>query len=353
MALPALRHDAQEVSTHHLLVLPTDVGPEEVETLAVSRFPRASWEATVVPRPRGGARRPGNPPPGVLRLSRVSTLVGPYGLDRDTAAALALPPSAGVAYVVKAPVERGAPPWAGGGDRDGLRRAFPDGMPVRDEERVVDWAIAAARRLGGALRTAPRGDAEPVLLVPDPAAAVDLTVWSDLWLRPDDALTVMRQAVPRAHLNLPSAQWAGPPPGIGQRAVPGAESLTPQQRMWLHAEADAYDRAALTDPEPMHAYGALADLELDGMLALGVSGETRLPPVIAGLQWAGRGAVAYRVTWEPADLDDAEAEHPSLQHRVARGRVAPLVVAVTRAVHTAVGGEINDMMDFVVDPADL
>jgi hypothetical protein len=38
---------------------------------------------------------------------------------------------------------------------------------------------------------------------------------------------------------------------------------------------------------------------------------------------------------------------------VARGRAAPLVVAVARAVHATVGGEITDAMEFVVDPADL
>ncbi len=42
-----------------------------------------------------------------------------------------------------------------------------------------------------------------------------------------------------------------------------------------------------------------------------------------------------------------------MAHRVARGRTGPLVNAVARALHAAVGGEVTDMMDFVVDPADL
>jgi hypothetical protein len=40
-------------------------------------------------------------------------------------------------------------------------------------------------------------------------------------------------------------------------------------------------------------------------------------------------------------------------HRVARGRAAPLVAAVARAVHAKVGGEMTDMMNFVVDPAEV
>ena len=359
MALPTLDPTSAEATGHHLLVLPHDVGPEEVEILAVSRFPRATWMvpvATVPVRPSGGTRgrRVNVPPPGVLRLSRHSTLHGPYTLGPDAGAALALPASAGTVYVVHAPVERGARPWPTGGDRDGLHRAFPDGLPVRDEARTLTWLVAAARRLGGAVRVAPSRTGSPgVLLVPEPAAAVDLTVWTDIWLEPDAAISVVRQALPRAALNLPTGRWDGPPPGTGERPVPGAEDLDPDRRRALHRAADQRDMAVLRDPPPMQAYGALADLDGDGMLAVEISGETRLPPVISAVPWAARGAVAYRVRWEPVDLADRESERPSVGHRVARGRATPLVIAVTRALHGAVGGEITDAMDFVVDPADL
>jgi hypothetical protein len=203
------------------------------------------------------------------------------------------------------------------------------------------------------VRIAERDGTPGVLLTPEPAGAVDLTVWSDLWLDPDTAIAVMRQALPRAYLNLPSGRWYGPPPGTGEHVVPGAEVLTPGQRSALHAAAEEFDRAAMAEPAVMTAYGALADLELDGMIALEVSGETEPPPVVGSLPWVVQGAVAYRVRWEPLDLVDAEQERPSAIHRVARGRAAPLVAAVARAVHAAVGGEITDAMDFVVAPADL
>jgi len=337
----------------HVLALPGEVGPEVLEILARSRFPRAAWQAADPASRKFGplSTRAQPTPVAVLRLSRLSTVVGPYTVDRGTTAHTGLP--TGTAYLIDAPVERGGRPWPVGGDRNGLRRAFPEGLPVRDEGRVLDWAIAVARRLGGTVRTAGVDGRPGVLLTPDPAAAVDLTVWSDLWLDPDAVLAVMRRALPRAYLNLPTGAWAGPPPGTGERVVPGAEALTSEQRTALHAAADAFDRAALENPAPLQAFGALADLDLDGMIALEVSGETTLPPVVASLLWAARGAVAYRVRWEAADLHDLEAERPSLLHRVARGRAAPLVVAIARAVHAAVGGEITDTMDFVVDPADL
>ena len=152
MPVPPL--DLRDAVGRHLLVLPGDVGPEEVEVLAVSRFPRATWEqAPGSVRPGGHGRR-GAVPAGVLRLSRHSTLVGPFLVDHATTVDLGVPPAAGQVYVLHAPVERGEAPWAGAGDRDGLARAFAAGMPVRDEERVVTWLVAVARRLGGAVRVA-------------------------------------------------------------------------------------------------------------------------------------------------------------------------------------------------------
>lgn len=355
MVLPALSPD--DVAGRHLLVLPEGVGSDEVETLAVSRFPRAAWEvvpSTTPPRHTGGARglRQTTPEPGLLRISRHSTLRGPFEVDRHTTSALGLPSAARLAYLLEAPVERGAPPWPGGGDRDGLARAFPDGLPVRDEERSVRWLVDVARRLGGAVRVE-RAEQAAAVLVPDPAAAVDLTVWTYIWLEPEAALTVVRRAVPTARLNLPTGSWAGPPPGVGHRPAPGVQGMGDEERRALHAAADARDLRALAEPSPMQAYGALADLGIDGMLAVEVSGETDLPPVMSAVPWAAEGAVAYRVRWEPADLAELESERPGPAHRVARARATGFVVAVTRAVHRAVGGEITDEMGFVVDPADL
>nr|WP_297428008.1 hypothetical protein [uncultured Actinotalea sp.] len=350
MALPSLDPDDPQVRGHHLLLLPEDVGYDEVEVLAVSRFPHAHWETApgIVPSRPGRGSRATPPAPGTLRLSRHSTVVGPFGVEPGAATALGAPTTARLAYRLHAPVERGPAPLQEGGDRDGLRRAFPAGLPVRDEERTLGWLVAAARRLGGAVRTS-----TGTVLVPDPAAAVDLTVWTDIWLEPEAALAVLRRVLPQATLNLPTTGWAGPPPGTGQRAVVGGDALDDEQRRALHAAADDHDIATLTQPPPMTAYGCLADLEIDGMLALEVSGETTLPPVIAAVPWAAAGAVAYRVRWEPPDVEELHAERPTLPHRVARGRALPVVSAVARAVHGAVGGEVTDEMEFVVDPEDL
>lgn len=333
------------VADAHLLVLSEDVLPDELEVLATSRFTAARWEQTPeAPDPRNRRRTV----LGVLRLSRHSTLEGPFRIERELRGSLGLPPAGSQGYLLRGPHERGEPPWPGTGDRDGLARAFPEGLPVRDEQRAVAWLVAAARRLGGAVRVAGSG----VVLVPDPAAAVDLTVWSDIWLDPDACLAVVRQAVPRARLDL-GRDWAGPPAGIGRVAVRGAEDLDPAERAALHAAAEEHDLQVLLHPEARSAYGLLADLDTDGMLAVQVGAEEEVPNVLAGVPWASGGAISYRVSWEPDDLAELRAERPGVDHRVARGRTAPLVNAVARALHAAVGGEVTDMMEFVVDPADL
>lgn len=342
--------DPADVGGAHLLALPDGVTPEEVEALAASRFPVARWER----EPQADARRPERDAPGILRLSRVSHLEGPFHVDPDARSALGLPGAAAQAYVLRAPRERGAVPFLGAGDRDGLARAFADGMPVRDELRVTTWLVAAARRLGGAVRVAgaPGDPAGRTVLVPDPAAAVDLTLWSDIWLEPMAALVVTRRAVPRAHLEV-GRRWQGPPEGTGTIPVIGAEDLDPRERTALHELAEARDVEVLAAPAVRTAFGLLAELGPDGHLSVRVGGEEELPVVLADLPWAAGGAIAYRVSWEPDDLRDRESERPPMEHRVARARVASLVDAVARELHAAVGGEITDEMGFLVDPADL
>src|SRR5665648_1240040 len=100
----------------HVLALPGEVGPEVLEILARSRFPRAAWQAADPASRKFGplSTRAQPTPVAVLRLSRLSTVVGPYTVDRGTTAHIGLP--TGTAYLIDAPVERGGRPWPVGGD---------------------------------------------------------------------------------------------------------------------------------------------------------------------------------------------------------------------------------------------
>ncbi|WP_028049245.1 hypothetical protein [Cellulomonas sp. URHD0024] len=374
MAAPRLPKGS---ATQHLLVLPEDVGDDEVEVLAVSRFPQARWEEGEVPQPRGimgpmtaalGIRAvsANMTPARTLRVARLSTVTGPYAVEAEDAVSLGLPPWSTYAYVVAAPRERGAKPYPGG-DRDGLKRAFADAMPVREEERILQWLVAVARRLGGAVRIGDNG----IVLVPDVDGAIDLTVYSDRWLEPDQALAVAQKVHPQARISQGTATWDGPLPGAGRAADTRPAWVTevggsglrdalekygvddPVERQRLMDESSAYDELMMAAPPPAEAFGVLVDLEHDGILSVEAAAETELPPLLRGLPWTSRGVVAYRVHWEPRFIEELEAEKPSFEHRVARSRAAPQVQALARAIHAATGGEIADEADFLVDPEDV
>ena len=364
--LPPLDAQDPQVRARHLLALPDGVGTDEVEVLAQSRFAAARWEE---PTDSGATRTglvpvvtaafgmravsAGTRPAFALRLGRMSRLVGPYSVTPEVAMALGLPSTTRTAWSLDCPAERGEPPWPGG-DRDGLKRSFPQGMPVRDEERALVWLVAVARRLQGAVRVA--GSA--AVLTPDPEQAIDLTVLTDRWLEPNEALAVVRRVVPRAVLSGTGERqpWAGPPdpddPVI--RAALGPYGVQDDaERARLAAEAAAYDEWMMAHPPAAEAFGVEVDLGVDGIVVVEVSERQEVPPLLRALPWAAGGVVAYRVHWEPADVTELEAERPSLAHRVARGRTAPRVQAIAKALHGVVGGEVADEAEFLVDPADL
>lgn len=336
------------------LLLPADTTADDVEALALSRFAGAAWrrrEGT-----DGGV--------GVLRLGHGIEVVGPCAAEDAAAAgwpsvplgplALAEAPGAtsnlpAVAYLLRSPRSRGAPPGRWMTDRDGLTRAFRSGLPTGPEELAVRWAVAVARRLQGALVVGDQG----TVLRPDPEAAPALTVYAAVGLAPAYALAAVRSVLPWARLDAPEAGWDGPPPGTGEVPVPGAEGLDAGLRRWLHAEADAYDAAHLSAGRPALGYAVLADLDHDGTLVVEALVEEVVPTAVAALPWPQSGAYAYRVTWAAPDEAETTREFPGAEHLAARSRVLPLLGEVAAVVQAAVGGQVLDEDEFLVDPADL
>jgi hypothetical protein len=178
-------------------------------------------------------------------------------------------------------------------------------------------------------------------------------VYSDVWLSPDAALAVCAQADGSARLASTGTPWQGPPQTAGTVPVEPDGPLTPEQLAALHARAEDADIAALTGPRTLSAYAVEVDLGDDGLVSVEVSGVEQLPLVLRGLEWAVDGAIAYQVRWTPDDLVDWQRELPSFEHRVSRTRAAGVVAALTRAVHVAVGGEIVDQDEFLVEPDDV
>lgn len=369
---PLPRSAAQAHQARHVLAVPGDVTVDELEVLAISRFAATRWDVTpaailpgdVTSAPQGPRAKGGEP--GTLRVSRHATVSGPHAPQGD-GFDLGLPPGHAMAFDIVCHRERGEPPFSIG-DRDGVGRAFPQGLPEREEGRLVTWLVAVARRLGGVLRVDVGGLWEPgstangrpgprpgtgVLLTPDPDATVDMSVYSGVWLEPEAALATVRPLHPRTRLATEGEEWGGPPPGIADRPLYPGEKMDPERRRKVHAAAEAFDIVALKGPQVLNGYGLLIDLGVDGIVVVEVSGEEHLPPVLRGLPWTADGAVRYRVHWEPPDQIEANQEQPGMEHRVARKRAAELVARITGAVHEAVGGEIADEDEFLVAPDDL
>ena len=337
-----------DLFARHLLGVGDDVDPSEVETLALARFGSTAWE---VPPAEQRTAHGALLVPGVLRISRHTVIAGPYAPVAEDGTPLGFNPDVQMVFDVACPRERGAAPSVGG-DRDGLGRVFADGLPVREEWRVASWLVAVGRRLGGSVsfEVAPGARTR---LTPDPAVSVDLTVYSGVWLDPAAAERVCQGAHAGARLATAGTQWGGPPDTVG--TVPAIESstLTPEELYELHARADTFDIEALTGPQTLTSYGVEVDLGKDGIVAVEVGGVDTTPLVLRGLDWAASGAVTYEVRWSPPDLVDWQREIPSFDHRLARTRATGVVAQLARAIFAAVGGEIADQDDFLVDPEDV
>ncbi len=215
--------------------------------------------------------------PGELRLAEGARVVGPFALTPPQTHALGLAGGSAEAYAlhVDHPDARLAPAAvAATDDRDGLVRAFPAGLPQGLELRVLGWAVAAARRVGGAVVADGRA-----VLTPDPASGVDLTLHSAHVLGPDDALGVLRTTVP------------------GARVVA------------VRAGADGLAEYVLSGETPY-----------DGGVRLEARRVAQVPLALDGLDWREHGPHAYRLTWVPTEPDELAVERPSGLHVLARSR---------------------------------
>lgn len=145
---------------HHLLVLPANVQPAQLEALAVNIWDSAGWTM-----------------PGKLHLVEGAYLEGPWDLTSKRRLKIDLPDDYELAWELHYPATRGPAPspelahnkWA---------RAFPDGMPTGTEMLVLDALWRIAKRLGGALRIAGSGE----LMAPDPNESVNLRIYSPEYL---------------------------------------------------------------------------------------------------------------------------------------------------------------------------
>jgi hypothetical protein len=316
---------------HHLLAVGDDVDPDEVEMLAMSWFAHAGWVAD-----------------RVLALTEDAVLTGPWQVDDAVRRSLHLGPAAAQVLLLRCPVLRGGAPPEQLAAADPLTRAFRDGVPYGIEAEALAFLLAAARRLRGALRAAGSG----AVLEPDPENDVNLLLHSSVWLDPDALVATLRPVLPTVRLATELSDFV-PPAAPQPPEVSGVEPLDEGERAWLHAEADAFDEAALSGPAVLDSYGAVAELAEDGLLEVTVAGEENLPLVLERLDWTASGVVAYTVRWWPPDEAAAASEAPGAVFLAQRGRARALVERAALALHGAAGGELTDESGFLVEPESL
>lgn len=315
------REAGRPLAAHHLLLLPEGTRERAVGELVFAHHPDAATHAG-----RG------------LPLGRHAALLGPLVLDAGAAAAAAVPAPWRLVWALDCPVERDGPPLPWLRDRDGLSRAFPDGLPVRAERRAVDLLLGVARRLGGAVRVAPSG----VLLVPDPEAWPDVVVITRRALPPEHLAAALVGVCPGIAPAGGAEQWAGVRPEA-MSALAGVDTgLHPAVRDELHAALDRRDAAAAAAQDAPDGYAlavALTSGASDGGVVEVLVGPVEdVPPLLAG--WGARAC--HRVRWWPPDEAAAEQEHPPAVH-VAQRRAAIAVI------HAIVGALVAQLEGVAVD----
>ncbi len=331
-AQPALRE-------RHLLLVPSTCPVAEISELVSCRVPSGSLLRD-----------------GEVRFGRHSRLSGPFELTMEQAVDADVPMPWTLAYALEAPHEREDPPPPGLDDRDGLARAFPDGLPWREEERALRLLVGLARRVHGAVRVAGGG-----MLQPDPDRAVDILVHSPTWLDPELVHGIVLRVLPHAELAVDAADWAGPDEqaysGARIAGDTGEDPLVAEELAALHVVADENDLQALADEDTIDAYAVVAELGERGADGHGVDGAVEVlvhvsdpgEPSVADQDWAAHPFVSYEVRWSCPEPEERERRRPSPSYVAARERVRPVVHAVAHALVEVSGGVVTDEDGFRLD----
>lgn len=276
----------------HLLLVPTVVGPDQVDALVRCWYPQADLVGT-----------------GTADLAGAAALHGPHDIGTEAAVAAEVPTPWSVAYdleVDRSPRQPGEPPRR----PDGLHRAFPDGLPTGAELAGLELLLALARRLGGAVR--PVGSREA--LTPDHATAVETRVVSPTWIRPADVAAVCAQE------------------GDGVEVAAGEDTS--------HDALEAPDGTPFVVRLPMGPAGSVV---VEGQVA------EHPEPAVAGEPFGAGPMAVYDVRWVAPDEEWHLLEHLEGLALACREQARRPMAAITRTLAELGGGAIVDADGFLVD----
>ena len=193
--------------------------------------------------------------------------------------------------------ERWDAPLPGQTDPHGFYRVFADGMPDREERRVLDLLIGLARRHGGSLLV-DAGTGTPSPLPVDPLGRLDLRVLSPVALDPHQVLAAVVRSEPTARLATEGYEFVPDP--MRDDDLP---DLVRQMGRHDRAEATAYsqvhDEKALAAPDLLDAFAVEADLGGLGTLVVEARAEDDVPALVREREWPD--VIAYEVRWHASD----------------------------------------------------
>lgn len=343
----------------HLLLLPQEASPADVEALIVTRHPKVTREQNHVLRIT----------PQIVSFGPLHTVVPTWmGVPSDFDQPLdtnAFTPS--LAEAVRRMPTREAqqrpliftfttlrdrePPTPNPLPHpDGLQYLYSDGYPQGSELDTIDLMIAIARRLGGAFCCGETGH----VLTPDPMRNTNLTVYSPYWLAPIELGTAVREVTPNATLETDPAPWHGPVVDVRGDVPKGSVStrLSPHEAARVAQRAEQFDEAALAGGDEIDGYQYVVQVGRrgeDGIIEVRAGAQELPVPALASTNWSDR-VVSYELVWSPVDDEQLAMSHPSRAYVQSRERAQHLVRQLTASVNKVVKGVIVDSDGFIVHP---
>ncbi|WP_243442528.1 hypothetical protein [Schaalia vaccimaxillae] len=326
--------DLDLAQSHHLLLTTDEVDPSELEALAVSVWDDAGWVSA-----------------GDLRLTSDARLLGPWRIDQKTRSALTTPANLTNAWVVHCPQTRGSAPEEALVASDNLAQAFPEGMPVGLEYRVLLTLTRMARRLAAGIRISGSGH----FIEPDPDSAVSLNVYTPRWIAPVDLI----QALKNAFADVRDVRDVAPPPvpAKAKRAdVQKIEKLRADLGPVRHdiatkiakARAETERRAQSAQPQVVDGYAVIAKVGNRSDMMIEVRTVPRPPRVLRWESWTTGTIVEYQLRWLPGGTMDIPVTGLSRTARLERMRSTESIEKAAGIVVSLVGGSVVDEDGFLV-----
>lgn len=315
---------------HHLLLLSEEVEPDELEALAISVWEGAGWAG-----------------PGMLRLGGGAALQGPWRIDTAARAALGTAADLHQAWVLLCPPQRGTAPKPELLAVDEWAEAFPQGMPVGIEFKVLLTLRRMARRLAGSVRVSGSGH----VFAPDPDSAVNLSIYSPRWLNPEQLLDLLRPDFPEAIDSRdvpldPDAERRLSPREV-ERVAAVSRTVEPLPEEIVRAIDEARRKAA-ESPQVVDGYAVVAPAGNRSEFMLEVHRVPRPPQALRWESWTKGVIVEYTLRWMPAGGMETPVTGLTRTARLERLRSTASIETAAALVVAAVGGAVIDEDGFLV-----